>query len=82
MVSGEEMVYGYTDENRYMVECFIDGEMPRENWNDGLLVTQLLMSAYMSSEKGQKLSFPPVGLEDFVPKVARETYDPRSVFGD
>lgn len=82
VVSVEELVYGYTNENRHMVESFIDGEMPRENWNDGLLVTQLLMSAYMSSEKGQKLRFPPAGLEEFVPKVAQETYDPKSVFGD
>jgi len=81
VVSAEELVYGYTDENRHMVESFIDGKMPRENWNDGLLVTQLLMSAYMSSEKGQKISFPPQGLEEFIPKVAREAYDPSSVFG-
>jgi len=66
----EEIVYGYTDENRHMVESFLAGERPRENWDDGLLITQLLMTAYMSAEKGEKLSFPPRGLEKFVPKVA------------
>lgn len=81
VISSEETVYGYTEENRHMVESFIDGKMPRENWNDGLLVSELLMAAYMSSEKGRKLTFPPEGLHDFVPKVAQGNYDPMSVLG-
>ncbi len=79
VVSSEEIVYGYTDENRYMVQCFLDKKMPEENWNDGLLITQLLMTAYKSSEEGKKLKFDPEAVIDFVPKVARGAYKARDV---
>jgi len=74
LVSNEEVVYGYTAQNRYMANCFADGRMPEENFEDGLLVLQMLMSAYMSAEQGRRLSFPPAGLDEFVPKVARGTW--------
>ncbi len=74
VVSSEGIVYGYTDEDRYMAQCFIDGKMPEENWNDGLLVTQLLMTAYKSSELSKKIAFEPEKVVDFVPKVAQGTY--------
>jgi len=74
LVSNEEVIYGYTAQNRYMANCFVDGRLPKENFEDGLLVMQMLMSAYMSAEQSRKLSFPPAGLDEFVPKVAKGTW--------
>ena len=37
---------------------------------------QLLMAAYMSAEEGSTLSFPPPGLDEFVPAVARGEWKP------
>jgi len=74
LVSNEEVVYGYTAQNRYMANCFVDGRLPEENFEDGILVMQMLMSAYMSAEQSRKLSFPPAGLDEFVPKVAKGTW--------
>ncbi len=73
----EALVYGYTDENRHMVDAFARGAMPRETLRDGLLVTRLLMAAYKSAELGCTIKFPPDGLDDFVPLVATEQWDPR-----
>ena len=51
VVSNEADVYGYTAENRHMVESFLKGVRPKENFSDGVAVTELLMTAYMSAEK-------------------------------
>ena len=77
VVSSEEVEYGYTAENRHMVESFLAGKRPAENFDDGLNVTELLMAAYMSAEQERTLSFPVPGLEDFVPAVARGAWNPR-----
>jgi predicted dehydrogenase len=74
VLPNEELVYGYIDEDKYMVDCFLEGKMPKETLHDGLLVVQMLMSAYKSSELGQKLAFDGESLDDFVPKVAQGTY--------
>jgi len=74
VVAAEEVIYGYTDQNRHMVQAFLDGRLPDEDLDDGLLVTKLLMTAYMSAEQGKKLAFAPEGLADFVPAVARGTW--------
>lgn len=76
VVSSEEHEYGYTNENRHMVESFLDGKRPLENFSDGVNVTELLMAAYMSIEKDKTLPFPPPGLENFVPAVARGQWNP------
>jgi predicted dehydrogenase len=76
VVADEEAEYGYIGENRYMVRCFLDGRRPAENFQDGLNVTELLMTAYMSAEEGRTVSFPPQGLADFVPAVARGEWNP------
>ncbi len=62
-----------------MYESFLDGNMPRETWEDGVFVVELVMASYMAAEKGKTLSSPPKGLEEFVPKVARGTWNPRSI---
>lgn len=76
IVANEAGEYGYEAENRHFVQCFVDGVMPEENFHDGLAVTELLMAAYMSAEQGCVVDFPPEGLEDFVPAVARGTWKP------
>ena len=77
VVSNEAEVYGYTAENRHMVESFLAGKRPEENFDDGLNVTELLMTAYMSAEKGKTISFPPPDLDSFVPAVARGEWNPK-----
>ena len=78
VVSNEAEVYGYTAENRHMVESFLKGKRPDENFSDGLNVTELLMTAYMSAEAGKTIAFPPPGLDTFIPAVARGEWNPRS----
>lgn len=75
----EALVYGYTDENRHMARAFAAGELPRETLKDGLLVTQLLMAAYRSAEMGCTMRFSPETLDEFVPAVGKELWDPRSL---
>ena len=70
--------YGYEEENRHMVRSFLSGERPRETFDDGLEVTRLLMTAYLSAESGKVVDFPPPGLASFVPAVARGVWQPRN----
>jgi len=77
IVSDEEAEYGYTGENRYMVKSFLDGKRPFENFSDGVAVSELLMTAYMSAEQEKTIEFPPPDLESFVPAVARGEWNPR-----
>ncbi len=79
VVAQEEVEYGYEAENRHMVHCFLAGRRPEENFSDGVNVTELLMAAYMSIEQEKIIAFPPSGLDDFVPAVARARWNPRRV---
>ena len=76
VVSNEGNEYGYDTEDRHMVECFLAGKRPEENFDDGLNVTELLMTAYMSAEQEKTLPFPPPGLDSYVPAVARGQWNP------
>ncbi|MBI66243.1 MAG: dehydrogenase [Candidatus Marinimicrobia bacterium] len=78
VVSNEAEVYGYAAENRHMVESFLSGKRPEENFDDGLNVTELLMTAYMSAEQGKTVSFPPPDLDSFVPSVAKGEWNPKN----
>ncbi len=71
IVPNESATYGYEEENRHMVSAFRGGRRPAETFEDGVAVTEILMAAYMSAERGATLDFPPAGLESFVPAVAR-----------
>lgn len=71
VLEDEAGVYGYTDENRHMVECFRKGVKPLETFEDGLAVVEILMGLYRSAEIGATLTFPAPELEDYVPVVAR-----------
>jgi len=77
VVSNEESEYGYEGENRHMVQSFLDGKRPDENFDDGLNVTELLMTAYMSAEEGRTIEFPPKNLDSFIPAVARGKWNPK-----
>ncbi len=77
VVSDESHEYGYIAENRHMVQSFLAGKRPEENFSDGLNVTELLMTAYMSAEQERTVEFPPAGLESYVPAVARGEWNPR-----
>ena len=79
VIPDETHEYGYMDEDRHMVERFLKGKMPFETWKDGALIVELMMSCYMSAEKGARVSFPLKGIEDFVPKVARGIWNPMDV---
>lgn len=76
VVADEAAAYGYEAENRVMVEAFRNRRLPWLNWDDGLEVVKVLMAAYMSAEQGKTVSFPPRGLDGFVPAVARGTWRP------
>ncbi|RJS73824.1 gfo/Idh/MocA family oxidoreductase [Candidatus Bathyarchaeota archaeon] len=78
-IPNEAFTYGYMDEDRYMVECFLKREKPREDWRDGLFIVQLMMACYMSAEKGRKIRFNPEALKGFKPAVARGQWKPKSL---
>ncbi len=76
VVANEAVAYGYEAEDRHFVRVFLGKEKARLTFADGLEVVKLLMAGYMSAEKEQTLSFPPRGLDAFVPAVARGTWKP------
>jgi predicted dehydrogenase len=76
VVGNEAAEYGYEGENRYFINCFLEGKMPAENFHDGLEVTELLMTAYMSAEQERTIEFRPPDLDTFIPAVARGEWKP------
>lgn len=78
IVPNEENAYGYDVENRHMVQSFLEGKRPSENFDDGVKVTELLMAAYMSAEQERTIDLPNVDLENFIPKVAKGQWNPRN----
>ena len=71
VLEDEHGTYGYTSENRAMVEAFRMGEMPFETFRDGVEVVRILMGLYKSAEEGRTVEFDKEDLIDFVPAVAR-----------
>jgi predicted dehydrogenase len=71
VVEDEYGSYGYTAENRHMVECFRNGRQPTETFADGVAVMEILMALYRSAEIGQVVTLPAPELESYVPPVAR-----------
>ena len=78
VVTDETASYGYVDENRHMVRAFLRGERPRESFDDGVNVTELLMAAYLSAERDAAVDLASAELDAFVPQVARGAWNPRS----
>jgi predicted dehydrogenase len=77
VVANEAAAYGYEAEDRHFVRAFLGKEPPRLTFADGYEVVKLLMTAYQSAEQGRTLSYPPKGIETFVPAVARGAWKPR-----
>ncbi len=71
VVADEPVAYGYQAEDRHFARVFLGLEEPLLTFRDGLDVVEILMAAYRSAEEGRTLDFPPRGIEDFVPAVAR-----------
>jgi predicted dehydrogenase len=78
VIAVEPAAYGYEAENRHFVRAFLRGETPMLTFDDGVEVMQILMTAYMSAQKGRTLEFPPRGLDNFVPDVALGKWNPRA----
>ena len=77
VVSNEAEAYGYTAENRHMVQSFLNGKRPEENFDDGVEVTRLLMAAYMSAEQGKTIQLPNADIDTFKPAVAQGEWNPK-----
>jgi len=77
ILGNEAAEYGYESQNRYFVQCFLDGKQPEESFYDGLEVCELLMTAYMSAEQERTIQFKPDGLESYVPLVAQGLWKAR-----
>ncbi|MBW3554077.1 MAG: Gfo/Idh/MocA family oxidoreductase [Gemmatimonadetes bacterium] len=76
VVADEPVAYGYQGEDRHFARAFLGLEEPLLTFRDGLEVVEILMAAYRSAEEGRTVEFPPQGLEDFVPAVARGEWRP------
>jgi predicted dehydrogenase len=76
IVGAETAEYGYEGENRHFVRAFVEGRQPDLDFHAGRDVTALLMACYLSAEQERVIEFPPPGLVDFVPAVARGTWKP------
>ncbi len=76
VVAGEAWAYGYEAEDRYFVDCFRHKRKPWLTFDDALRVVKVLMTAYMSAEQGKTLDFPGPGVDNFVPAVAKGTWQP------
>ena len=76
VVANEAAAYGYEAEDRHFVRVFLGKEKPLLTFEDGLDVVRMLMTAYQSAEQGKTLSFPPKGLDKFVPAVAKGEWKP------
>jgi len=71
VVPNEAATYGYEAEDRHFCRVFLGKEKPRLTIDDGVEVMKMLMTAYQSAEQGKTLSFPPKGIDQFVPAVAK-----------
>jgi predicted dehydrogenase len=76
VVANEPAAYGYEAEDRHFARAFLGKERPLLTFDDGLEVVKMLMTAYQSAEQGKTLAFPPRGIENFVPAVAKGTWKP------
>lgn len=76
VVPNEPVAYGYEGEDRHFCRVFLGKSKPLLTWDDGLEVVKILMTAYQSAEQGKTLDFPPKGIDEFVPAVAKGTWKP------
>ena len=76
VVPEEYAAYGYTGEDRHFVSVFLGKEKAKLDFDDGVEVVKMLMTAYRSAEEGRTLAYPNRGIDRFVPKVAKGTWRP------
>lgn len=79
IVPAEASAYGYSGENRHMVQAFLAGRTPELTFADGLDVVRILMAAYKSAETNQTVFMDQTTdaeLDAFVPAVARGAWKP------
>jgi hypothetical protein len=76
VVEDEASVYGYTLQNRHMVQAFSRAEQPIETFADGVAVVEILMVIYRSAELGCTITFPCPELEAYQSPVARGEWRP------
>jgi predicted dehydrogenase len=74
VLEDEAATYGYTLEDRHMVETFRKGIEPLETFHDGVAVVEMLMALYCSAETGSTVHLPDERLESYIPPVARGEY--------
>jgi predicted dehydrogenase len=60
-IQDEARVYGYHEEMRHFVECYVNGTEPRETFADGYVVNCVLDAAYRSMKSGR---WEPVELDE------------------
>jgi predicted dehydrogenase len=72
VLEDEAGIYGYTDENRHMVERFRRRIAPAETFHDGVAVVEMLMALYKSAELGRTVILANEDLTDYVPVPARK----------
>jgi predicted dehydrogenase len=69
----EADLYGYTDENRDMLQAFSAGRDAMLSWEYGLEVQRLVMASYLAAERGRTIDLtdPAVvkELDDYVPAI-------------
>ena len=71
VVEDEAAAYGYSAEDRHMVEAFRSGTRPIETFADGVGVVEILMGLYRSAELGRGIDFSVEELDGYIPPVAR-----------
>ena len=69
----EADLYGYTDENRDMLEAFSGGRDAMLSWEYGLEIQRLVMAGYLSAERGRTIDLTDQAtlaeLDDYVPLI-------------
>jgi predicted dehydrogenase len=69
----EADLYGYTDENRDMLEAFSAGRDAMLSWEFGLEIQRLVMAGYLSAERGATVDLTDAavlaGLDTYIPAI-------------
>jgi predicted dehydrogenase len=69
----EADLYGYTDENRDMLEAFEAGRDAMLDWEYGLEIQRLVMASYLSAERGRVIDLTDAAtlaeLDAYVPAI-------------
>lgn len=71
--SNEADLYGYTDENRDMLQAFSEGRDAMLSWDYGLEIQRLVMASYLAAERRRTIDLTDPGvlaeLETYIPAI-------------